>query len=227
MEANDALVMVFARNAFYKRLHYLALAAFALALVVIGVLIGVIIYLMEHPVSPLFFATDEVGRLIKIIPVNQPNMPIDDVKAWTIEAVEAAYSYDYINYRSQLQDAQKYFTSYGWTKYMGALQASNNLLALTDKKMVVIAKVAGPLKLVTQGILGGSYAYKFEMPVLVTYWRPPYNETSKFSNPLLVSVIVQRREILQSYKGLGVVQIIGELISSAQPQTISGSSTGG
>lgn len=223
MDSNDALVVVFARNSFYKRLHYLALAAFALTILVIGILMWTLYFLIKNPIHPLYFATDSVGRLIQITPVNRPNMTTDEVTAWAMEAVQSAYAYDHINFRSQLQGAQKYFTNYGWTKYMAALEASNNLLALSQRKQIVLIKIIGKPKILAEGILGGAYAWKFEMPLLVTYWEPPYDEKSKFLNPLMATVIIQRQPILQSYKGLGIIQLIASFATtqSYQPQEIS------
>lgn len=219
---HDALVLVFTRNAFYRRLHFLALATFVLSLFVIGTLIGVIIFLTKNPTRPLFFATDSVGRLIKIIPVDQPNMTTEEVAAWTIEAIQAAFSYSHVNFRAELQSAQKYFTNYGWTNYMQALIAKNilnsnpNESALLQRKWIVIGQVVSQPKLITQGLLGGAYAWKFEIPVLMTYWSPPYDDKSKFLNSLQVTVIVQRQPILQSYKGLGIVQVITRFATANQ-----------
>jgi len=199
-----------------------------LTLAVIGILISVLAFLVRNPTNPLYFAADNVGRLIEVVPVSQPNMSTEQVTAWTIEAVQAAYSYDYVNYRGQLQNAQKYFTSYGWKNYMNALTLSNNLIALQQRKQIVIARVVEKPKLVTQGLLSGAYAWKFEIPVLVTYWQPPFDDKSKYSNALIVSIIVQRQPILQSYKGLGALQIIARLATtpSTQPQQLSDTPTG-
>lgn len=227
MEDKDALVVIFSRNAFYKRIHYLALAAFGLCIFVIFFLIWSCFYLLRNPTHPLFFATDNVGRLIKIVPINTPNMSTDDVTQWTIDAVQNAFSYDFINYRAQLQGAQRYFTTYGWGKYISALTASNNIVALTQRKIIAIAQVVDKPKILAQGILGGAYAWKFQMPILVTYYLPPYDDKSKFSNPLQVTVIVQRESVLQGYRGLGIVQLISNIASQAtQPQEISGTETG-
>jgi intracellular multiplication protein IcmL len=228
MADQDGLVLVFARNTFYQRLHYLALVVFAMCLIVIVILISTLYVLMQNPAHPLYFAADEVGRLIKIIPVNKPNMADEDVVSWTVDAVQASYSYDYINYRVQLEEAQKYFTNYGWSKYFSALVASNNLLAIIQRKMIGLAQVVGPPKLLQKGLLGGAVAWKFQIPVLVTYALPPYDDKSSFLNPLVVTVIVQRQPPLEGYKGLGVVQMIGALQAEAggQPQEISGTQTG-
>lgn len=230
MDGNDALVLIFSRNAFYQRLHYLALAALGMCLVTILFLAYTVYYLIKTPTHPIYFATDYVGRLIQIVPVNIPNMTAPKIMQWTMKAVEAAYSFDFINYRSQLQDAQKYFTAYGWTRYMTALTASNNLLGVIQRKQIVTAHVVDQPKLLAGGILSGSYAWKYEMPLLVTYAEPPYDEQHQFSNALTVNVIVQREQVLEGYNGLGILQMIATLASSPnnnQPQEISGTSTGG
>lgn len=220
---NDALVLVFSRNTFYRRLYQLALAAFGLSLLAITMLIITLVVLVKNPVHPLYFATDNVSRLIQITPVAKPNMTADEILTWVEDSVEAAYSYDYMNYPGQLQAAQKYFTSYGWKKYMQALTESNNLVALRERKMIISAKVIQKPTLLKEGILSGSYAWQFQMPVLVTYLLPPYDGTKKFSNALSVSVIVQRQPALQGYKGLGIVQLIASQQSSgpAQPRELS------
>jgi intracellular multiplication protein IcmL len=211
MAEDSALSLVFERNAFYRRLYLYALGAYALSLLVIAILITTVIFLRNHPATPIYFATDKVGRLIKIVPVSEPNMSTDEVMDWTINAVQKAYAYDYINYRAQIQEAQKYFSVYGWRNYLSALKASNNLVALTQRRWVVLAQVVERPKIINQGILSGAYAWKFEIMLLVTNWAPPYDETSKFSNPLVMTVIVQRQPILQSTDGLGIVQIIANL----------------
>jgi intracellular multiplication protein IcmL len=221
METRDPIILVLERNQFYRRQHFLALGVFLLTWFINFFLMFVLYYLHQNPTEPLYFATDDQGRLIPVVPVTQPNMSADKVMAWTINAVQLANSYDYVNYRQQLQDAQKYFTIFGWGKYMDAIQANNNLVAVTQRKMIGVATIVGQPKIVTQGILNGAYAWKFEMPMLVTYYAPPYDETSKFSNPIDVSVIVQRQSLLQGYQGLGIVQMVETISNSSQPAQIS------
>jgi intracellular multiplication protein IcmL len=94
---------------------------------------------------------------------------------------------------------------------MKALGASNNFKALTQRKFIVIAKVVEPPKLLVEGTMGDALAWKFQMPVLITYIMPPFSPQSKFVNPLIVTVVVRRQNILQSYKGLAVTQLIANL----------------
>lgn len=220
VKKEDALEIIFLRNEFYKKKFYLALAAWLISLMVIVTLSGVVYILIKNPRHPLYFVADEYGRLIEDIPVTRPNMSNDEVERWVVNAVEKMFSLDFMNYRQQMQDVQKYFTEYGWRQYIKGFNATNNLFAITQRSMVVIAKVVGKPKLETEGMLSGAYAWRYEMPVLVTYLTPPFDDKSRFSNPLKVTVIVQRKSILTSYRGLGLVQVIANFSLTPPSQPI-------
>ncbi len=205
----EALVLVALRNEFYRKKYHTTFGIVMLCVLIIIILFFSLLYLVEHPTRPLYFITDPVSRLIRQIPNSEPNMSTENAMAWAIEAVEEANSYDFVNYRAQLQNAQKYFTEYGWQNYMQGLTESNNLAGLTKRQLVFVAKVTGPPKLLVQGLLGGAYAWKFQMPLLVRYLQPPtYDIQTSFANAYIVTVIVQRQDLLQSYKGLAILQMI-------------------
>lgn len=214
----DALVQIFARNIFYRRLYFLALGLIVLVIVMILMLGGLLFYLISSGNGPLYFATDKIGELLPSVPLSEPNMSTDEVIKWAIHAVETTYSYDYVNYRQQMQDTEKYFTAYGWYTYLKALTASNAVLALTDRKQVVTGQVvstpAFKVSILNSGLLSGAYAWQIQMPLLVTYATPPYDGSKQYTNALIVKVIVQRQPILQSMNGLGIVQLIAQEASS-------------
>lgn len=208
MNDTDAMVLVYQRNAFYRRLYYLAFAAYILSIAVIAILLAVLTYLYRHPTKPLFFATDNLGRLIHVVPVNMPNMTYDKVIEWTTNAVQAASSYDYLNYREQLQNSEKYFRLDGWNSYMRSIIASNNLVALHERSLIVLAKVIPPVVKKNEGYMQGAYAWRFCMNLLVTYMEPPYDAQHQFQNALVANVAVQRQPALQGDNGLAIVQLI-------------------
>lgn len=204
---DDAVALVLLRNQFYKNKYRFALAIYTLCIIAIVVLLTLLVYVSSNPTRPLYFLTDSVGRLMQEVPVTVPGMSTEQVAAWSVEAVEAAYSYNYVNYRAQLQNAQKYFSEYGWRNYMTGLTASNNLLAVTERKMIFVAKVVGPPKLMNEGMLGGVYSWKFQIPLLVNFLEAPYDKPT-FSNAYSVTLVVQRQKFQQSYKGLAIIQMI-------------------
>lgn len=220
MQSNDdALITIYQRNAFYRGKFHFALGMLGLCVIGIITLSVMLVYLIKHPPHPLYFVANPVGQLIADPSVREPNMTTQEVSDWVVEAVQSAYSYSFINYRSDLQNAQKYFTDYGWRNYMRGLTASNNLKAVIERKYIGIARVVDTPKLIGEGTVGGAHAWKFHVPLLVTYWLPPYddNPNSKFYNPLMLTVLVQRQNLLTSYKGLGILQMIAEIVSTPPP----------
>ncbi len=214
---SEALLLVQLRNAFYKQRFHFVLTVFVISLIVIGVLISIVIYLETSQAKPRYFVADEIGRLIKDIPLSELNMSKDDLIEWTVKAVESANSFDFVNYRQQLQSAQKFFTDNSWSTYMRELTISDNLLALQNRRWVFVARVVEKPTLLTEGILGGVHAFKFEMPLLVTYLKPPtYDEKTSTSNAFVVTVIVVRRNLLESYRGLAIYS----MVISSTPETV-------
>ncbi|OAI48675.1 hypothetical protein AYO45_04525 [Gammaproteobacteria bacterium SCGC AG-212-F23] len=216
----DAQVLTYLRNDFYKKKFHSAIGVFALALLVMVLLASVLLYLLFNPPRPLYFVADDVSRLLQEVPVDRPNMSNQDVFAWVTDAVQAAYSYDFVNYRGQLQDAQKYFNEYGWKNYMEALKTSNNLLGISQRKMIATAKVVETPIILREGVLGGAYAWRLQVTVLVNYWYPPYDQKSQYQNPLQLTLIVRRHKALESYKGLAIEQMIGNIVFTQPQQNI-------
>src|SRR5690349_3233681 len=124
----QAAELIILRNAFYRtRLHFVF---FLWVLSVLGmiVLCSIVFSFIRHPIQPVYFPVDHAGKLIKEVPITQQNLSDLSVTAWVKNAVEVAYSYDFVNYRAQLQNAQQYFFENGWQQYMRGLTQSGNLV---------------------------------------------------------------------------------------------------
>jgi intracellular multiplication protein IcmL len=222
MVSIDPLALIFKRNSFYRRQYLLVLVAIGLAVLAIFTLLFVWFYIVKYPQSAFYFAVDNTGHLLEDVSIKEQYLTEADVFAWTIKAIESANSFDYINYRAQLENARKYFNDYGWINYKKSLDAANNLTAIIQRKMISTARVVDRPKILKVGILYDAYTWKLEMPLLVTYWLPPYDDKNKFSNSLQVTVVVQRQPVLQSYQGLSILQLIETSAAvSNQPQEIS------
>lgn len=206
MESNDPIAIVFNRNHFYRRKYHLALLSFFFMMVMLGLLLTIIAYLLKNPLYAIYFATDKASKLIQVVPINEPNMSTEEMMAWVSEAVVATHSYDYVNYREQTQAAEKYFTRFGWSSYLKTLQASNNLNSFQNK-MIWQGQVGQP-EITQEGSINGAHAWKLKIPLLVTYWSPPYDDAHKFSNAFTTIVLVVRQPVLESYNGLGIIQLI-------------------
>jgi len=209
IELSNALKMVNLRNDFYRQKFYLLLAVYVLSLVAIFVLASTLVYLYSTKAKPGYFVANQKGQLQKYVPLTRLNMSEQELLDWVVEAVESATSFDYVNYRGQLQNAQKYFTESGWKNYMQALELSGNLLPITEKFWVADTKITSTPKLLKEGIVGGAKAYRYSMQMKSTYLKPDlYSGKDVHSELYDVTVIVLRKSMLESYKGLAIFSIV-------------------
>lgn len=185
---NGALELIILRNAFYRDNYRRAVMSFLLLVIVNVVLAGAIVYKIVSPPKPQYFATTADGRMINWHPLSDPAVPDSFVTQWAANAVIQSFSLDFIHWRHQLQKASDNFTNYGWKTFLAALKKSNNLTTLSSLKMVSNATLTGAPKVLKEEIVDGRYAWKIEMPILVTYT----NGTRSIPMPMDVTLIVLR-----------------------------------
>lgn len=204
ISSHDALTLVTMRNKFYydgQRKLVLILTLSMLANIVLGFILT---YIITHPPAPKYFATSINGRITPLFPLNAPNQSDSAVLQWANQAAIAAFTYNFVNYRSELQAASGFFTANGWSQFLSALQQSNNLDAVKAKKLVVSAVATRAPIILQKGILNGSYSWRVQMPVLVTYQSA--SEFSQQNN--VVTILVTRVSSLNSPRGIGIEQFV-------------------
>ena len=167
-------------------------------------LVAIVGYIMTHPPQPKYFATSINGRITPLFALNMPNQSDSAVLQWANQAAIAAFSYNFVNYRSELQASSGFFTAEGWTQFLDALQQSNNLEAVKVKKLIVSAVATRAPIILQKGILEGRYAWRIQMPLLVTY-----QSASEFSQQnSVVTMLVTRVSTLNSPRGIGIAQFV-------------------
>ncbi len=202
--AEDALVAVALRNRYYRdgqrKLITLTLIS-ALTNIALVMMLG---YIVSHPPAPKYFATSINGRITPLFALNAPNQSDSAVLQWANQAAIAAFSYNFVNYRSELQASSGFFTAEGWTQFLDALQQSNNLEAVKAKKLIVSAVATRAPIILQKGILNSRYAWRIQMPLLVTY-----QSASEFSQQnTVVTMLVTRVSTLNSPRGIGIAQFV-------------------
>jgi intracellular multiplication protein IcmL len=200
----DALTAVKLRNEFYRdgqRKMVLGLLISILTNIVLG---GMLAYLLTHPPKPKYFATSINGRITPLFPLNEPNQSDSAVLQWANQAAIAAFTYNFVNYRDELQAASGFFTGEGWQQFLTALQQSNNLDAVKAKKLIVSAVATRAPIILQKGVLNGHYSWRVQMPLLVTYQSA--SEFSQQNNVL--TMLITRVSTLNSPRGIGIAQFV-------------------
>lgn len=159
VERNQAVYLVM------RRLIGLALLATIAAAISVVCMIGI----YSKPVAPVYVPATDDGHLLPLVPLSQPNVGRGDVGTFALEAIHAANTYDYINYRDQLNAATDFFTTLGWKQYNDQLDASRTLVAVQERKMIVSVQPTGEVTVPAEGVREGVYMWRVEVPVDIKY----------------------------------------------------------
>lgn len=202
--AEDALTAVTLRNRFYRDGQRKLVTGLIISLMGNLLMAGMLLYEITHPPQPKYFATSINGRITPLFPLNEPNQSDSAVLQWANQAAIAAFTYNFVNYRDELQSSSGFFTADGWQQFLTALQQSNNLDAVKAKKLIVSAVATRAPIILQKGILNGRYSWRVQMPLLVTYQSA--SEFSQQNN--VVTMLITRVSTLNSPRGIGISQFV-------------------
>ncbi|MBI2234945.1 MAG: type IVB secretion system apparatus protein IcmL/DotI [Micavibrio aeruginosavorus] len=207
MSAEDVrgLGAVVIRNQFYRD-GYRSLLKVALLEAVIIVALIVAIFFVIHTNQPenRYFATTEDGRLVPMVPLNQPNLSSPALMSWVAQSATEVMTFGFNDYRRRLQESSRNFTRRGWESFTQALQRARIIEMVETNQQVVTAAPQGAPILQSEGLVNGRYQWTVQIPMIVTY----QSGAKTRSDRLLVTVVVVRTPRLESPNGVGIEQWI-------------------
>ena len=201
----SGLGTVVVRNEFYRDgYRSLLRLTFIQGIVLLG-LIGAMYYVIHvHQPENRYFATTEDGRLVPMVPLNQPNLSTPALMSWVAQASTEVMTFGFNDYRRRLQEASRNFTRRGWESFTQALQKARIIEMVEANQQVVTAAPQGAPILDSEGLVAGRYQWIIQLPLVLTYQSGARTK----SDNLLVSVVVVRVPRLESPNGVGIEQWI-------------------
>lgn len=153
-----------------------------------------------------FVAVNEEGKLVKLQPLDKPNLSDEAVMQWATKALVETFTmsaYD-INYRLNEATA-KYFTKQGAEAFLTAMKDTGNYDQIIDRKLFVsIALEEVPIIIGNDLINGRYYAWNIMAPAKITY----RTGSQTYTNNVNVELTLIRRSILENESGLGINKIV-------------------
>ena len=202
---NAGLGTVVVRNEFYRdgyrSLLRLALIQGGTILALLGAMYFVI---NVHQPENRYFATTEDGRLVPMVPLNEPNLSTPALMSWVAQAATEVMTFGFNDYRRRLQESSRNFTRRGWESFTGALQRSRVIEMVEANQQVVTAAPQGAPIVVSEGLVAGRYQWEIQLPMILTYQSGSRTRSDK----LLITIIVVRVPRLESPNGVGIEQWI-------------------
>lgn len=202
--ADDALELIRLRNNFYRDNYRRVVGALLLMIFVNIVLVFAVFYEIYNPTPPTYFATSTDGRITTLYPLSDPMMSKPELLQWAERAAVAVNNYNFVNYKEALQNAQNNFTPDGWKYYMDALKSSGQLDGVIAKKLVANAVPTGAPVILEEGVISGRYAWKVQMPLLVTF----QSASEQTQLPEVVTITISRVPTVDMPRGVAIVSYI-------------------
>lgn len=162
------------------------------------------VYLGTRPVEFRYFTTTPTGAIREITALNRPVQSTNEVLSWTTQVVTKAWSLSFANYQQQLEDIKPSFTDPGWRGFEQALNRSGFIERILSQQLVSTAVPQSAPVVVAEGLVGGAFAWRLQVPILVTY----QSASAQSSQTINVQVTVVRRPETENPKGLGIAQIV-------------------
>ena len=189
------------RNQFYRDgYRSLLKVAFLEACIIVGLIIAIFFVIHTNQPENRYFATTEDGRLVPMVPLNQPNLRSPALMAWGTEVVTFAFN----DYGPPLREPSQNFSRRGWESFTQALQRARIIEMVEANQQVVTAAPQGAPILQSEGLVNGRYQWTVQVPMIVTY----QSGAKTRSDRLLVTVVVVRTPRLESPNGVGIEQWI-------------------
>lgn len=193
---------VVTRNEFYRDgFRNLIRIVILQAVVIIGLILALTVYMTTSKPSDRYFATTVDGRILQLISLDQPNMNTSALMSWATKAVSETMTFGYHDYQRRLQESSRYFTRRGWESFASALQRAKIIESIQANSQVVTAEPRSAPTLQNQGVINGKYRWLLRLPVRVTYKS---GATQTRVDNMTVALVVERVSSLENPSGVGV-----------------------
>jgi intracellular multiplication protein IcmL len=170
MALKDAVATVLNRNAFYRDGYRLLLRISVIQAIVIALLIaGLVSLLLTVQTRQIYFATTADGRIINIVPMNEPYRSQAEVVAWASASAQNVMRFDYKDYRERLQQVSANFTPSGWESFTKALKEANIIEAIEARKLVVTTDINSAPEITNAGVRNGVYTWDLRFPITIRF----------------------------------------------------------
>lgn len=198
-----ALTSIITRNEFYRDgFRNLIIIAILEALIIVGIIMTLIVYINTSKPQDRYFATTADGRIMQLLPLDQANMTPAALMSWVAQAATEVMTFGYHDYQRRFQEASRHFTKTGWESFTSAMQKSHIMDAVQAAKQVVTASPRSAPIIVQQGVFNGRYRWVLQMPIQVGYQGIG---SSRVDN-LKLNLVVERVPSLENPNGVGIAQ---------------------
>lgn len=203
---DEAVAAVLARNAYVRERHVFLSRLVVVLAAALALSVAANVVLALRAPENRYFLADAEGRIRDIVPLDRPVEALPVVSAWVAGAVSQSLTFSFANYRQEFAVARQHFTPQGWAEFERALTDSGLLRIVRENMYVTTAVPTSAPVLSQQGLMNGRYAWRFQIPMVVSY----ESAAQRMGQNMLVTVTVVRVPEVENPRGLGILQIVAQ-----------------
>lgn len=188
---------------FHRDYYHYVLVLLMVVIILMMAAVGAVLYEMYKRPLPVFYVTNPKAQKMQLTPFDEPNLLPDTILRWASKAAVGAYTFDFYNYRTQINSVRPYFTDDGWQDYLRSVEPLIN--RIVENQLFVNGVVSGIPVISNQGPLPGKgYTWRVQIPFLVTYQSA--NITTKRNFLVIITVVRVSTNI--NPQGIGIDQFV-------------------
>lgn len=196
------LVAVVTRNEFYRDgFRNLIRIVILQAVIIIGLILALIVYMTTSKPADRYFATTADGRIMQLVSLDRANMNTSALMSWATQAVSETMTFGYHDYQRRLQQSSRHFTRRGWESFASALQRAKIIESIQANNQVVTTEPRSAPTLENQGVINGKWRWLLRLPIRVTYKS---GTTQSRVDNLTVTLVIERVASLENPAGVGI-----------------------
>jgi len=205
MALKDAVDTILTRNAFYRDGYRLLLRISIIQGLVIVLLVAAILaMLLSMETRHIYFATTADGRIIRVVPLNEPLRSRADVVSWAAGKSQEIMRFGYSDFRQRLQQASTNFTQTGWESFTKAMREARIIEAVEARKLTVSMDIEGAPEVKLAAEKDGIFTWYLHFPVTIRF------DGNDPPAPIFATLLLQivRVSTLQNAEGISIEQWI-------------------
>ncbi|MGH1378402.1 MAG: DotI/IcmL/TraM family protein [Alphaproteobacteria bacterium] len=146
-----------------------------------------------------YFATTNDGRLVQMIPLDQPLVSETSLLSWVQTVSIETLSLNSNNYHKSLLESSTNYTKKGWNSVTSWLHERYIIHDIKNKKITLKASALSGPRVISEENVSGRYQWIIDMPIVLKLGD---NET-KYN----LNIMVVRASSLESVSGVAIEKI--------------------
>ena len=151
-----------------------------------------------------FFGRLTNGEVFEVTALDRPNVSTKALLSWVTLAATSTFTFDFFNYKDQLDAIKDYFTADGFNNFTASLETTGTLKTIEEKKLILSAVAIGPAIVLTEEEIGNKRNWRIQVPLIVRYQSANVDET----RTQIVETLVTQVSTEDAPKGIGIAQYI-------------------